>query len=252
MFDQRGCGQSTPHASIPSADLSTNTTDHLIDDIEALRVALSVDRLLILGHSWGSVLGLTYVSRHRDHVSHAILAGVGTGRHAEIERLYEGMADEYPTEWNQLPDGIPAGLRGLGALEAYKQLLFHPDPEVVAKAADRFSRWEWTTSSGDSGSFWPDGWNDPAFRLARSRLVTHYFTNKCWIGDRELLVAARSLGSVPASIVSGERDPLSPLNSAQSLANAWPGAELVIVNDAGHSLAALTEAIVSATDRYAT
>jgi proline iminopeptidase len=252
MFDQRGCGQSTPHASVPSADLSTNTTNHLIDDIEALREALGVDGWLLLGHSWGSVLGLAYVSRHRDHVAQAILAGVGTGRHIEIERLYEGMADEYPSEWRQLVEGIPTGLRSEGVLEAYKQLLFHPDPDVAAEAAHRFSRWEWATSFGDPSASWPDGWDEPAFRLARSRLVTHYFTNKCWIGDRELLQAATSLGSVPALIVSGERDPLAPLNSAQLLANAWPGAELVIVNEAGHALAGLSQAIVSATDRYAT
>jgi proline iminopeptidase len=252
MFDQRGCGRSTPHASIPSADLTTNTTDQLIDDIEALRVALGVDHWLVLGHSWGSVLGLTYISRHRNRVSHAILAGVGTGRHAEIERLYEGIADEYPTEWNQLLEGIPTGLRDLGVLEAYRQRLFHPDPETVAEAAHRFSRWEWATSGADPSPSWPDDWNDPAFRLARSRLVTHYFTDKCWLGDRELLDAARSLGSVPALIVSGERDPLAPLHGAQLLANSWPGAELVIVDDAGHALAGLTEAIVSATDRYAT
>lgn len=251
LFDQRGCGRSRPHASDPATDLSVNKTEYLIRDIEALRDHLGIERWLIFGHSWGSVLGSAYAERHPQSVSHAVLAGVGTGRRAEIDQLYRGLAPFYPAAWARFVAGVPKDVPDFDLLEAYRRLLEDPDAAVRERAARAFSAWEWASAAPDSPP--PPHWLDPAFQLARSRIVTHYFTHGCWIDDGSLLDRAGLLCDIPAIIVNGEFDPLAPLRSAEALVMAWPGAELVIVEGAGHTTASdgMTDAIVAATDRMA-
>ena len=252
LFDQRGSGRSLPHASDPATDLSVNTTEHLIGDIEGLRRHLGIERWLIFGHSWGSVLGFAYAERYPLRVSHAVLAGVGTGRRAEIDQLYRGLASVYADEWDRFVSGVPEEDRGGDLLGTYRRLLNGPDAEIRERAARDFTAWELATAA--PGSVPAPRWLDPAFQIARSRIVTHYFTHDCWIDDGSLLDDAALLRDIPAVIVNGEFDPLAPLRSAEALAAAWPGAELVIVKGAGHSTGSggMTDAIVSATDRMTT
>jgi proline iminopeptidase len=143
LFDQRGCGRSTPHASDPGTDLSVNTTDHLLADMELLRRHLDVDRWLVLGFSWGSTLGLAYAERHPQRVSELVLVGVTTTRRSEIDWLYRGVAPLFPEQWARFRAGVPAGERDGDLVEAYHRLLEHPDPSVRVSAAKDWSDWDW-------------------------------------------------------------------------------------------------------------
>lgn len=250
-FDQRGCGQSQPHASEPHADLSTNTTHHLVADIERLRRHLGVERWLVFGHSWGSVLGLTYAQRHRERVRALVLAGVTTGRRWEIEWLYRTVAPMFPDAWSAFRDGVPEAERDGDLVAAYWRRLHDPDPQVRNEAARRWTDWDWSTASSEPGAPRPSRWDDPAFQLARARICTHYFTHDCWLADGELLAGAGALTGVPGVLVNGRLDLQCPLASAVALHRAWPGSELVVVAGAGHSLAdgGMAAAIVAATDR---
>lgn len=175
LFDQRNCGRSTPHASEPDVDLSTNTTPHLIEDLERLRRHLGVDRWLVWGGSWGSVLALAYAERHPDRVTEMVLWGAAAGLRREWDRLFRGgLAPSFPDQWRRLVEAVPPGRRNDDVVEAYAALLFDPDPEVRRRAAYEWCLWE----SAHPG--WPpttelyERFRDPAFALAFARLVTHY------------------------------------------------------------------------------
>jgi proline iminopeptidase len=253
LFDQRGCGRSTPHASDPSTDLSVNTTDHLLEDIERLRRHLDIDRWLVLGFSWGSTLGLAYAETHPDRVSELILVGVTTTRRSEIEWLYHGVAPLFPEQWARFRAGVPAAEREGDLVEAYHRLLEDPDPAVRATAAKDWSDWEFALMSID-----PDGtpgprWSQPDFQLARARIVTHYFRHNAWLEDGILLRHAGALSGIPGVMVHGRLDLGGPLVTAWELDRAWPDGELVVVSGAGHASTdpGMGEAVVAATDRFA-
>lgn len=252
LFDQRGCGRSTPYAGDPATNLSVNTTEHLLADIETLRRYLRIDRWLILGFSWGSTLGLAYAERYSDRVSHVVLAGVTTSRRAEIDWLYRGVAPLFPEEWRRFTDAVPAADRDGDLVEAYHRLLEAPDSAVRAKAAKHWSEWEWALTSIEPGDA-PPCWSEPTFQLARSRIVTHYFRNDAWLDDAELLGHIGCLADIPVVLINGRFDAQSPLVTAWELSEALPGSDLVVVDGAGHSHAdpGVSEAIVKATDRFA-
>jgi len=251
LFDQRNCGRSTPHASDAAVDLTTNTTEHLLGDIERLREHLHVDRWVVYGVSWGSTLGLAYAERHPDRVMGMVLVGVTVGRRTEIDWLYRDVARLFPAEWERFRGGVPAAERGADLVAAYRRLVEDADPAVRAKAAADWTDWDWATASVDATAARPARWSDPSFQMARTRICTHYFANDLWLEDGTLVDHVDRLSGVPAVLINGRLDLQCPLATAWEVQKAWPGSELVIVDGAGHSSgdAGMGDAIVAATDR---
>ena len=251
QLDQRGCGRSTPHASDPDVDLSANTTEHLLGDLERLRTHLAVERWLVFGVSWGSTLALAYAERHPARVSALVLAGVTMTRRSEIDWLYRGIAPLLPEAWERFAAGAPAGRDG-DLVEAYHALLHDPDPAVRERAARDWHDWEAASLSSEPDAEPPAAWADPAYRLARARIVTHYFRNAAWLEDGVLLRGAAALAGIPGVMVHGRLDLQAPLATAWELARAWPDGRLVVVDGAGHSArdAGMTAALLDATSLF--
>jgi proline iminopeptidase len=203
LFDQRGCGRSTPHASDPGSDLASNTTAHLLADLELLRRHLGVDRWLVFGGSWGSVLGLAYAERHPDRVSEMVLSGVATGRRAETDLLTRGLGRLFPEAWGRFRDGVPAADRDGDLADAYARQLGDPDPAVRAKAARNWCDWE--TAIIPTSPPHPR-FADPAFPMAFARLVTHYWRHGSWLEEGVLLEQAGRLAAIPGVLVQGMLD----------------------------------------------
>jgi proline iminopeptidase len=254
LFDQRNCGRSTPHAGEPTIDLTSNTTANLIGDIESLRDHLGIERWLILGGSWGSTLALAYAQAHVARVSELVLFGVTTGRHSEFDWTFRGgLALFFPEQWEQLEAAVAdAGGEG-DIVDIYHRLLNDPDAEVRAEAADAWCVWESATPD------WPlkerrlaSRFRDPRYALAFARIVTHYVRHNAWLEDGALLRDATALAGRPGVLVNGRFDFQAPIANAWRLKEAWPRAELVIVDDAGHATsAAINSEIVRATQRFA-
>lgn len=253
LFDQRGCGRSLPHAGDPATTLTANTTARLVADIERLRTHLGIDRWLVYGGSWGSTLALAYAECHPQQVAAIILAGVTMTRRSEIDWLYRGVAPLFPAEWARFKAGVPPEQRAGDLVAAYYQLLNGPDPTVQAQAAQAWHDWEAAQLSIDPHAKPPATWADPRFRLARARIVTHYFHHNAWLEEGIILRNAGRLADIPGVMVHGRLDLGSPLVTAWELAHAWSGSELVLVSGAGHSTGdpGMPEAIIAATDRFA-
>jgi proline iminopeptidase len=253
LFDQRGCGRSTPHASEPGIDLSANTTEHLLGDIERLRQHLGIDRWLVYGGSWGSTLALAYAERNPHRVTGMVLAGVTTTRRSEIDWLYHGLSRFFPDEWARFRDGVPEPERDGDLVEAYHRLLLDPDPAVCARAASDWCEWEMAIASLHPEHKRHPRYERPEFRLAFARIVTHYFRHNAWLEDGVLLREAGALAGIPGIMVHGRLDLEAPLVTAWALARAWPACELVVVGGAGHDARdpGMGDAVVAATDRFA-
>ena len=250
QFDQRGCGKSLPSAADPAADFSSNTTPHLIADMERLRLFLGIERWLVFGHSWGSTLGLAYAERYPHRVVALVLAGVTMTRASEIEWLYRGMAPLFPEEWAQFRQGVPADARDGDLVEAYHRILHGPDPRAAQRAAKFWHAWEAAPILATGDGALPRRWSDDRYLLARARIVTHYFHHRAWLEEGQLLRDARRLAAIPGAMIHGRLDLEAPLVTAWDLARAWPQARLTVVPNAGHSPTAptMTAAIVEATD----
>jgi proline iminopeptidase len=249
LFDQRGCGRSRPLASDPAADLGTNTTQHLIGDIEKLRRHLGIESWLVFGLSWGSTLGLAYSELYPERVSEIVLCAIGTTRAHEVRWLTRDVGRLFPEQWARFCNGVPAAERDGDLAEAYSRLLHDADPAVCEKAARDWCDWEEAhvslRSSGHNAR-----WDDPAFRLGFARLVTHYWRNAAWLEDGSLLREASKLAGIPGVLIHGRLDVSGPLDIGWQLSKAWPGSELVVVDDAGHSLG-LGDPMIAALDRFA-
>jgi proline iminopeptidase len=253
LFDQRGCGRSTPCAGDPTASLTTNTTHHLLADIERLRRHLGVDRWLVFGGSWGSTLGLAYAEAHPSRVWELVLFSVGTTTGLEVDWVTRQMGRVFPEQWARFRDGVPPAERDGSLVEAYRRLLGDPDPAVRARAARDWCAWE-DAHVCLSQDCQPDPrYEDPAFRMTFARLVTHYWRHAAWLEDGVLLRDATRLRGTPGALVHGRLDVSSPLDIAWKLAQIWPDAELTVVGDAAHGSDSpgMTEALVAATDRFA-
>jgi proline iminopeptidase len=253
LFDQRGCGRSTPHASDPRADLSANTTGHLLADLERLRRHLGIERWLLFGGSWGSTLALAYAERHPERVTEIVLVGVTTTRRSEIDWLYRGVAPLFPAQWARFRAGAEAAGRDGDLVAAYHRLLQDPDPAIRTKAARDWCEWEAAIASVDPEAQPEPRRLQPDFQMAFARIVTHYFAHGAWLEEGILLRDAGSLANIPGVLIQGRLDLGSPLVTAWELSRAWPGSELVIVNGAGHSATdpGMGEATLAATDRFA-
>ncbi len=253
LFDQRMCGRSTPHASAPSADLSTNTTWHLLGDIERLRTHLGIERWLVFGGSWGATLALLYAETHPERVSALVLGGVTTTRQREIGWLYRGgLAPLFPEQWARFREGAPIDERNGDVIDAYHRVLHDPNPTVRARAAESWCRWESASIRSTPGLDLAPRFEDPAYALAFARIVTHYFRNDAWLEDGQILRDAAALGDIPGTMVQGRLDLQAPLVTAWELKHAWSRAQLVIVDNAGHASdePGIPEQLVRATDRF--
>lgn len=254
LFDQRNCGQSTPHASEPDIDLTDNTTQNLIGDIELLREHLNVDRWLVFGGSWGSTLALAYGEAHAGRVTEMLLWGVTTGRRLEADWIFRGgVAPLFPEQWERLRAAVPVADRDGDIVEAYSRMLHDPDPRVRRRAALEWCMWESATPDWPPAPGLDERYADPDFALAFARLVTHYVRHDLFLEDGILLQNAKVLDGVPAILVNGRFDLQAPIANALELSRVWPSAELVIVDDAGHAAGnpAITQELVHATDRLA-
>lgn len=252
LFDQRGCGRSTPHASAPDADLTTNTTWHLVDDIERLRTDRGIETWQVFGGSWGSALGLAYAEQHPDRVSELVLRGIFTLRAEELDWYYNGPAGMIQPEWREkfLAPLVEHGLSG-DAIEAYHELLWDPDPAVHGPAGVAWTTWEAATLTLDRDEKLIKEFSDPAFALAFARIENHYFRNRGWLAEGQLIAEADRLAGTPGVIVQGRYDLATPPRTAWDLHRAWPLADLRIVT-AGHSATepAIARELVAATDRF--
>jgi proline iminopeptidase len=253
QFDQRNCGSSTPHAGEPRVDLSTNTTQHLIGDCERLRDHLAIERWLVSGGSWGSTLALAYAQEHPGSVSEMVLWSVVDPSRHQIELVTRGMACVFPDEHAAFLELVP-DVREEGSIPAaYSRLLHDPDPAIHDAAAEAWCRWEDTHVATTPGYRHDDRYDDPRFRLCFARLVTHYWSNDCFLEDGQLLARAHRLAGMPGVMMNGMLDVSGPPDFARALADRWPESELVLLEGAGHGIAAprVREAMRVTTDRLA-
>jgi proline iminopeptidase len=246
LFDQRNCGRSRPHASDPAADMSRNTTEHLLADMEQLREHLGVDRWLLEAGSWGVALSLAYAERHPDRVSGLLLSSVTTTSRLEIDWLYRGVGRLFPEAWARFRDF--AGLADTyrlptdteppisGLLQAYAQLMEDPDAEVRSRAAAEWLAWEDAVISQESNGH-PGSYSSPPddAKVAFVRICSHYFAHGAFLADRVLIREAGRLAGIPGVLIHGRNDLGGPACTAWELARAWPGAELIMVEDSGHT-----------------
>jgi proline iminopeptidase len=254
LFDQRNCGWSTPHASALDTDLTSNTTAHLIADLEQLRQHLNVDRWLVFGGSWGSTLALAYTEQYPERVTEMILFGVTTGRHKEIDWLFRGgVSIFFPEQWDRLRTALPEALRDGDIVEAYYRQLNDADLAVRKLAAEAWCLWESATPAWPPSTRLSERYTNPSFALAFSRIVTHYMYHHLWLEDGSLLRDAGVLAGIPGILVNGRFDFQAPIANAWELKRVWPRAEVVIVDNAGHApdTPGITQEIVRATDRFA-
>ncbi|MEX1104473.1 MAG: prolyl aminopeptidase, partial [Dehalococcoidia bacterium] len=210
LFDQRGSGRSTPHASDPSTDLSTNTTEHLLADIERLREHLGIERWLVYGGSWGVTLGLAYAERFPERVTEMVLVSAALTRPADIEWLYRGVGRLFPQQWERFRAGVPDAERDGDLVAAYHRLLESPDAAVREKAARDWCDWEEAVVSSSPGYRPNPRYERPEFRMAFARIVTHYFSNDAWLEDGVLLREAGRLAGIPGIMIHGRFDLGSP------------------------------------------
>ena len=249
LFDQRGCGMSTPHA-----ELTDNTTWDLVADLETLREHLGIAKWQVFGGSWGSALGLAYAETHPDRVTELVLRGIFTLRREELLWFYQKGADAlFPDLWENYEAEIPAAERG-DMIAAYYSRLTADDEEVRLSAARAWSTWEGGTLSlfADPGRV--ADFSDARFALAFARIECHYFVNRGFFeSDDWLLANAGRIRKIPGVIVQGRYDVVTPMMTAWALHKAWPEAEFRVVPDAGHagSEAGIVDELVRATDRFA-
>ncbi|MFF7051798.1 prolyl aminopeptidase [Streptomyces griseorubiginosus] len=252
LFDQRGCGRSTPDAADPQTSLAANTTPHLIADIELLRRHLDIDNWLIVGGSWGVTLALAYAEQHPGRVSELVLFSVTNTTRREVEWVTRDMGRIFPEEWERFRDAVPEPERDGSLVEAYARMLADPDPAVRERAAREWCRWEDVHVSTHREHRPDPRYEDPHFRMRFARLVTHYWRHAAFLEDGALLRDAGKLTGIPGVMVHGRIDISGPPDIAWHLAQVWPDAELVLIGDEGHGLSgdATIDAVVAATDRF--
>jgi len=247
LIDQRGCGQSTPRAS-----LEENTTWDLVEDIEKLREHLGIDQWLVFGGSWGSTLSLAYAETHPERVTHLVLRGIFLLRKSEIDWFYQfGASEIFPDFWEEYEKPIPVEERN-DFVKAYYKRLTHPDKAVQIEAAKAWSKWEGATSKLLVDSDLVSKFEDEDFAIQFARIECHYFINNGFMEDGRLLRQVGNIRHIPTVIVQGRYDVVCPARSAWDLHRAFPEAELIITPTSGHSQLEVenTHALIEATDRF--
>lgn len=250
LFDQRGCGKSTPFAS-----LEHNTTWDLVADMEVLRKHLAIEKWQVFGGSWGSTLALVYAQTFPQRCTELVLRGIFLLRRWEIDWFYQdGTSHLFPDAWEKYLAAIPEAERG-DLVQAYYRRLTSPDAKVRSDAAKAWSTWEGRTSYLLPNESYLAKTGEDAFADAFARIECHYFINGGWLADDKALLAKANIEKIrriPGTIVNGRYDVVCPLESAWALHRAWPEADLRIVEDAGHAAhePGNLHELIEATDRY--
>lgn len=251
VFDQRGCGKSTPYAS-----LDANTTWDLVEDIEKLRTEVAgVDKWMVFGGSWGSTLALAYAQKYPERASELVLRGIFLFDPYEIDWLYKegGASSLYPDKWDEFVSIIPEGERD-DLVEAYRRRLTSDDKDEQLEAAKAWSKWEGEVVTLLPSTETIDHFTSPDVAVAVARIENHYMANRGWLEERQLLRgAAEKLRGIPGVIVQGRHDCCTPPIAAWKLKQAWPEVELNIIPDGGHlfSEPGILDGLIRATDKFA-
>jgi len=248
LFDQRGAGRSTPHA-----ELEGNTTQALVADMESLRQHLGIEQWVLFGGSWGSTLALAYAQTHPERVSGMVLRGIFLCRPREIQWFYQdGASRIFPDYWQEFIAQVPPEQRG-DLVSAYYRLLTGDDELRRMAAAKAWSVWEGRTATLHHDIEVEAHFAQPHVALAMARIECHYFMYDAFLQPNELLKKAPQLQGIPGVIVHGRYDMVCPLENAWELHRRWPGSELKVIPDAGHSATEVgtRAALVEATDRFA-
>jgi proline iminopeptidase len=249
QFDQRGCGRSTPSVADLSTSLDTNTTEHLIGDIEKLREHLGIERWLVWGGSWGVTLGLAYAERHPERVTEMVLASCTLTRSCDVHWLYHEAGRFFPAEWRRYAAG---GGNAEDLVAAYDRLLnADPDPAIRFRAAQNWCDWEDAVVSLEEGWTPSEQFAEPRFRMIFARLCAHYFSHAAWLGDEQLLGDIGRLADIPAVLIHGRFDIQGPPEEAWLLHQAWPGSELHLVRTGHRGGDEMTERMLTALNRFA-
>lgn len=250
LFDQRGCGKSTPFAS-----LEHNTTWDLVADMEVLRAHLGIEKWQVFGGSWGSTLALAYAQTHPQRCTELVLRGIFLLRKWEIDWFYQdGTSHIFPDAWEKYLAPIPEAERG-DLVAAYYRRLTSTDPKVRSEAGKAWSMWEGRTSYLLPNESYLAKTGEDSFADAFARIECHYFVNGGWLADDKALLARpniEKIRKIPGTIVNGRYDVVCPIESAWALHRAWPEADLRIVEDAGHAAhePGILHELIEATDRY--
>ena len=235
LFDQRGCGRSTPHASDPATDMRVNTTEHLLADMERLREHLGIERWLLSGGSWGCTLALAYAERHPHRVSEIVLSAITTGRRSEADWLYRGASRFFPEEFARFVAGAGATAPDDDLIARYARLIEDPAPSVRDRAALDWCAWEDAVLSLEPhGKPHPYSDQPTDAMVAMVRICTHYLLHGAWLPEGALIRDAGRLAGIPGVLIHGRLDLSCPLDTAWDLAQAWPGASLVALRSSGH------------------
>jgi proline iminopeptidase len=248
LFDQRGCGNSTPHAS-----LEANTTWHLVDDIERLRKLFGFEKWLVFGGSWGSTLALAYSETHSERVSELIVRGIYTLTKGELDWYYQfGVSEMFPDKWERFCAPIPEPERG-NMMAAYRKRLTSADRTVQLEAAKAWSLWEGETITLLPEPEVSDKFGEDDFAIAFARIENHFFTHGGWLEEGQLIRDAHRLHGIPGVIVHGRYDMPCPARYAWALHKAWPDAEFHLIEGAGHAFSepGILDQLIRATDKFA-
>jgi proline iminopeptidase len=248
LFDQRGCGRSTPFAS-----LDNNTTWHLVADIERLREMIGVEKWQVFGGSWGSTLALAYAETHPERVSELVLRGIYLLTKAEMDWYYQfGVSELFPEKYEAFIAPIPEAERG-DLVTAYRKRLTGDDREEQLRCAKAWSVWEGETITLLPEPSTSDQFHEAEFALAFARIENHYFIHAGWFEDGQLLRDAYKLKDIPGTIVHGRYDMPCPMRQAWQLHKAWPNADFHPIEGAGHAYSepGILDQLIRATDTYA-
>lgn len=238
-FDQRGCGESVPHAGDALEALDANTTAHLVADIERLRAHLDIGRWLVVGGSWGATLALAYAQAHRERVRGLVLHAVTTTSREEVRWLTREAGRFFPEEHAAFVAHVPeAGAHG-DLVDAYRRRLADPDPAIHGPAADAWCAWDRLQGAGDPRAPASSRWADPRFRLGFARLVTHYWSHAGFLPEGALLAGCARLDGLPGVLIHGRLDIGSPPVTAWRVHRSWSGSRLEIVEGTGHGAGGL-------------
>ncbi len=250
LFDQRGCGRSRPLASDANADLSSNTLEHLIQDMEALRQHLKIDQWVLSGGSWGVTLALAYAQRFPHRVKAMVLGCITSGTQQEIDWITRDMGRIFPREWDEFAALVPEYREQGNLCQGYLNLLMSSDPEVSHAAAKAWCQWEDTHVSLMPGYQPSPRYQDPEFRLQFARLVTHYWSHGCFLTANPLWENMAAIADIPTVLIHGRWDVSGPLDVAWKLHQSLANSELWVLEDAGHGGIGFPQAMVQGLNKF--
>lgn len=248
LFDQRGCGKSTPHAG-----LEANTTWHLVADMERLREMMGIEKWLVFGGSWGSTLALAYAETHPEHVSELVLRGIYTLTKAELDWYYQfGVSEMFPDKWERFQAPIPEDERH-DMMGAYRRYLTGTDRKKQLECAIAWSTWEGGTITLLPNPDYEAHFGEDDYAIAFARIENHFFVHAGWMDEGQLLRDAHKLKDIPGVIVHGRYDMPCPAKYAWALHKAWPKADFHLIEGAGHAYLepGILDQLIRATDRFA-